>query len=335
MAEPVPAIPPVQASEHAASRRTRRSAMAVPIVATIVGVMLLGVVLVVLGFAPGILTPVFQRRAEARAMEASRSAPGYAVSGLPTAQRKLVSAAASLTAEHAAGGVWSKEASAGGAHLASLKLDRYLGVIVHRGDPATHMVAITFDDGPSKNTAGIIKDLKAAGGKATFFFVGSRARGHWQQQQLVLAAGSEIGSHTWGHERLVRMTQKSFDAQTIRTEDVLKHDSSFRPKLLRAMHGDIDRASVAMAESLGLVVVNWSIHGDDTGNGQTTARIVRNALSAGSGDIVLLHETNPRTAEAIPAIIKGFEKRGLKLVTVSELLAASKTFKTEHPTGSR
>jgi peptidoglycan/xylan/chitin deacetylase (PgdA/CDA1 family) len=308
-----------------------RPGMALPVVAAIVAVMALGVVLVVFGFAPSILDPIVQRRAEARAMEASRVAPGYAVSDLPKAQRKLVSAAASLTARQAAQGVWDEDARAAGERLSALKLDRYRGVVVRKGDPDTRMVAITFDDGPSRNTATLVKDLEAAGARATFFFVGSRARGHWQQQQLVLAAGSEIGSHTWSHVRLMAMTETAFGAEAAKAEDVFRHDSSFRPKLIRAMQGDIDAGSVAMADSLGLVVVNWSVHGDDTTRDHSAAQIARAALSARGGDIILLHETNPVTAEALPTIIKGLQKRGLKLVTVSELLAASKTFKTARP----
>jgi peptidoglycan/xylan/chitin deacetylase (PgdA/CDA1 family) len=315
-------------------RRRSRSAMVPPAVAVIVGILLLGLVLVVVGFAPTVLGPFFQRRAEARAMEASRTAPVYALTSLPKLQRRLVSTATSLTAEEAYEAKRGTAARVAADRIASVSLERYLGVVVHKGDPATHMVAITFDDGPSKSTVGIARDLKAAGARATFFFVGGRARGHWQQQQQVLAAGSEIGSHTWDHERLMNMTAKGFDAQTVKTLDAIQHDAWYRPKLLRAMHGDIDAASVAMAKGLGLVVVNWSVHGNDTGDAESAERIARNALSAGPGDIVLLHETNPMTAEAVPAIIRGLQKRGLKLVTVSELLAASKTFKTERPTGS-
>ena len=42
------------------------------------------------------------------------------------------------------------------------------------------------------------------------------------------------------------------------------------------------------------------------------------------GSIVLMHETRKETVEALPAIIRNLQKRGLKLVTVSELLAASR-----------
>jgi peptidoglycan/xylan/chitin deacetylase (PgdA/CDA1 family) len=313
----------------------RRSRMALLVLAAIVGVMLLGVALVVVGFAPAVLDTVVQRRAEAQAVEASRTAPGYALTGLPKVQRKFVSTATSLTTEQAVQARWGSEAQLHGKRLAAISLDRYLGVVVRQGDPSTRMVAITFDDGPSKNTTTIVKQLSAAGAKATFFFVGSRAKGHWQQTQQVLAAGSEIGSHTWDHVRLVSMTNTEFDRQTVITEDIIERDTSFRPKLLRAMHGDIDAAAVARAKSLGLVVVNWSVHGGDTDASGTLARITLNALSAGAGDIILLHETNPLTAQAVPAIIRGLQERGLRLVTVSQLLGASTTFRTERPLRSR
>jgi peptidoglycan/xylan/chitin deacetylase (PgdA/CDA1 family) len=291
--------------------------------------------MVVVGSFPVVRDLVGQRRAEARAAQLERSAPRYALTGLSTAQRILVSTVTSSTAERAAIERWGAGARTQGERLAAVDLRRFLGVIVQRGDPATRMVALTFDDGPSANTLRIVEDLEVSGAKATFFFVGSRARGHWQQQQRVLAAGLEIGSHTWDHARLMNLSQSSFDAQTVKTADSVQRDTSFRPRLLRAMHGDIDSADVAMARALGLVVVNWSVHGNDTGAGQTMARIAANGLSAGSGDIVLLHETNPLTVKAVPYIIKGLQAKGLRLVTVSELLAASRTVATQRAPGSR
>jgi peptidoglycan/xylan/chitin deacetylase (PgdA/CDA1 family) len=42
------------------------------------------------------------------------------------------------------------------------------------------------------------------------------------------------------------------------------------------------------------------------------------------GDIVDLHVTNPRTIQALPAILKGLKARGYRMVTLSQLALAAK-----------
>ena len=69
--------------------------------------------------------------------------------------------------------------------------------------PKEKAVALTFDDGPSRDNDGtIIQTLQASGAHATFFVLGNRARVDGDIMQMIVGAGCEIASHSWDHPRL-------------------------------------------------------------------------------------------------------------------------------------
>jgi peptidoglycan-N-acetylglucosamine deacetylase len=207
--------------------------------------------------------------------------------------------------------------------LSRLGIKRYRGALVERGAYDTGMVAITFDDGPSENTVPILKELTATGSRATFFLIGARVESAPERALAILAQGSEIGDHTYSHVRLTRMNPESFAAEVDPAQDAIFAATGWRPTLLRPKGGWIEDRAVQMAAGEGLVVVDWDVHSGDTAADATVGSIVSHATSGGSGSIVLMHEKRRETVEALPRIIERLQRRGLKLVTVSELLAAS------------
>ena len=208
-------------------------------------------------------------------------------------------------------------------HLESLDISRYLGRQVKKGSAATGMVAVTFDDGPSDNTEEVLADLRRAGAKATFFFVGGRAKGRETAVRDTLAAGCEIGNHTYSHVELRKLTFAQFDAEVGRAERLLREFTGYSPKVVRPRGGKSDAIDLSYAQRMGLVLVDWNIHSADTDKKATVVSITANASRAPAGSIILMHETKKETVAAVPAVLARLKARGLKLVTVSELLAAS------------
>jgi peptidoglycan/xylan/chitin deacetylase (PgdA/CDA1 family) len=78
-----------------------------------------------------------------------------------------------------------------------------MGALESRHDVKTTVVALTFDDGLSQWTHAILHLLAQHGGHATFFALGCLAAAPEGQETLkVIAAGSEIGNHTFSHPSL-------------------------------------------------------------------------------------------------------------------------------------
>jgi peptidoglycan/xylan/chitin deacetylase (PgdA/CDA1 family) len=68
-----------------------------------------------------------------------------------------------------------------------------------------HEVVLTFDDGPwPENTMAVVKALQDNCAKATFFEIGEHATWHPELTKMVIAAGMTVGSHTWSHKDLAK-----------------------------------------------------------------------------------------------------------------------------------
>src|SRR5690606_32856593 len=95
--------------------------------------------------------------------------------------------------------------------------------------------------------------------------------------------------------------------------------------LLRAPDGNIDKRVIKVADSLGLTMIHWSVDSNDWQN-PGVEKITNNVLNqVKGGDIILLHASDSakQTAAALPTVLQGLKKKGLTIVTVSELIANS------------
>src|SRR5262245_18560880 len=72
---------------------------------------------------------------------------------------------------------------------------------------ASREVVLTFDDGPMpRSTQPILAALAAQCTKATFFMIGEMAAEHPEVVREVAAQGHTIGTHTWSHLNLKRLS---------------------------------------------------------------------------------------------------------------------------------
>lgn len=183
-------------------------------------------------------------------------------------------------------------------------------------------VALTFDDGPSPYTASILRILERERVPATFFVIGSQARGKRGLLRRMLRGGSMIANHTLTHPNVAGAG--GFAAQQIAaTQSIIRRESGFKPCLFRPPYGAASTALTGVARSLGLLSILWDADSNDWQR-PGTARIVANVLRrARPGSIILMHDGGgPRsqTVAALPAIIRGLRRRGLRFATVGQLL---------------
>ena len=161
------------------------------------------------------------------------------------------------------------------------------------------------------------------GGHATFFEVGDRSIGHDALLRRIVRSGHELGDHSYSHDEVGEGVSTAAIVKTIaRTQQRFRQATGAVPALFRPRAGDYDGRLPRIAAERHLAIVLWSLHSGDT-NGDSAPQITRTVLGgARPGAIVLMHETAPATIEAVPAIVRGLKKKGYRMVTVSELLAA-------------
>ena len=73
---------------------------------------------------------------------------------------------------------------------------------------------LTFDDGPwLGNTPAVLKALADQCTKAMFFNIGKHAGYYPELVKQVMAAGHTIGTHTWSHKDLSKMSYEDAKAE--------------------------------------------------------------------------------------------------------------------------
>ena len=196
---------------------------------------------------------------------------------------------------------------------------------VHRSVNTSSMkIALTFDDGPHPHlTHEILSILDEYGVKATFFMVGVNVRAYPDAAREVIAAGHEVGNHTYSHPLLPRLCREQLAYEIEACEDVLEELFEYRPHLFRPPQGVLNEAVEACSESGDYSLILWSLDTRDW-ECKNTDQIVDTVLSSvRSGDIVLMHDyigTHSKTPEALRILLPKLLEMGFELTTVSELL---------------
>ncbi|MGQ4437786.1 polysaccharide deacetylase family protein [Streptomyces sp. SAS_260] len=183
-------------------------------------------------------------------------------------------------------------------------------------------IALTFDAGPSENSARLLDVLKEKKVPATFFLLGKRHIEKYPELVARMAAeGHEVASHTWDHKILTRITPAQIRDELERTDTAIERITGKRPTLMRPPQGRTNDTVHEICRELGLSEVLWSVTAKDYAT-TDSALITKRVLAQASRDgIILLHDLYQGTVPAVPGIIDALKERGYVFVTVPQLLA--------------
>jgi len=198
-----------------------------------------------------------------------------------------------------------------------------LGLPLYCGAPQGRYVALTFDDGPGPSTRSTLRLLHRFRDRATFFLVG-RNLARWPGTPRAELTVGAVGDHTWTHPFLTRLATARIESEIARTHAALERATGTAVRLFRPPYGFRDPAVDHDVRGLGMLDVLWSLDSRDSypPPGANAAEIIRTlARSLRPGSIVLMHENLRQTLNALPAVLRGLRARGLRSVTVPELLA--------------
>jgi peptidoglycan-N-acetylglucosamine deacetylase len=199
------------------------------------------------------------------------------------------------------------------------------GEIVPRVETNRRVVALTFDDGPTPEVVDeMLAILAKHDVKATFFVIGGELEEHPEVAAKIVRAGHELGNHSYSHVRMVFKSPSFIANEVERTDALIRAAGHQGPIYFRAPYG---KKLVGLPWYLAKhhrVHVTWDVAPDSANIKTSTERIAADTIAAARpGSIVLLHPWyggRERTRAALDPIIIGLKKKGLELVTVSELL---------------
>jgi len=157
---------------------------------------------------------------------------------------------------------------------------------------------LVFDDGPAHGyTDEVLACLGAAGAHATFFQCGTSMQSYPEAPGMLLAAGHQIGTHTWDHARLVSAAGSRISvAERLAMEISQARDYQVRltghdSRLFRFPHDTPSRPALAYLASEGLRWVRSDVVPYDWDREVPDAQLVRDVVAVMfPGATVTLHD---------------------------------------------
>ena len=196
-----------------------------------------------------------------------------------------------------------------------------------------HVVALTFDDGPSRPwTELVLEALAELDVRATFFVQGAAVDDETSALVVRTAReGHEIGNHTHSHFSFDEVRDETVVRDELgRTHELLASLIGRPPDLVRPPYGRGTELVDAAASALGYrATVNWSIDPEDWDEPPAEEIVECVVEELHPGAIVLLHDGSPLrerarsrsvTTEALATLVPEIRSRGYRFATVGELL---------------
>ncbi|SEH97944.1 polysaccharide deacetylase family protein [Tardiphaga sp. OK245] len=181
-------------------------------------------------------------------------------------------------------------------------------------------VVLTFDDGPWQTTTPtVLKTLADECVKAVFFPIGKHATYYPEVLKQVAAAGHTIGGHTWAH---IALTNKKLTQQQ-RIDEIEKGFSAVKWALgsapapfFRAPALQHPPEIVTYLGTRNMAIFSCDIDSFDFKT-RKSEQVITNVMTKldklGKG-IILMHDFQKHTAEALPTLLRKLKAGGYKVV---------------------
>ncbi len=182
-------------------------------------------------------------------------------------------------------------------------------------------VVLTFDDGPwPGNTPAVLKALADQCTKALFFSIGKHASWHPELLKQVAAAGHTIGSHTWSHKDLSKLSQQEATDEIEKGVAAVAIALGNRPGAaffrFPGLRSPDSLLKYVGTRNLGVFSTDLDSFDFKTHNPDQVIKSVMTKLNKRGKGIILMHDFQQSTARALPELLKQLKDGGYRVVQV-------------------
>jgi len=179
-------------------------------------------------------------------------------------------------------------------------------------------VALTFDDAPSPFTKEVLKILDNYGVSATFFLVGSQVEKSPEVARQIVAAGHEIGNHSFSHCWSSDDSVETLVEDIKRAEEAIYRATGQVPLYFRPPGGMVNDKVKEACGQTGYGILLWWVDSRDWL--LTEEEILEKVKKEVKDGAIILFHNLAATVKVLPQVIEDLRREGYKLVTVSQLL---------------
>lgn len=166
------------------------------------------------------------------------------------------------------------------------------------GSASEQKISLTFDDGPVPSiTDWVLEELAKRGMRATFFMVGDNVRKHPALAQTVVAAGHQLGNHTYHHLSGWKTATQTYLDDVAACDTILADTVGETPRFFRPPYG-----WMSPRQARGLVpakkIVMWNLLSYDFDPDLSSEILIRTCTSrTAPGTIVVFHDQQKTEAQ--------------------------------------
>jgi peptidoglycan/xylan/chitin deacetylase (PgdA/CDA1 family) len=229
-----------------------------------------------------------------------------------------LSVPATTASARSQGPVTSSPAPSGVVHPSKTQVFRRL-------DHAGPRVALTFDDCDHKHAwTRLLNILRTHHAKATFFCPGEQVVRFPDLARRTVAQGNGIGSHGWDHRDPKDLSYRKIRTRMVKDKEVWRRTTHESPTpYYRPPYGAYDSKTLRAASDTGFTrMILWDVDSYDwkrPGSGRIAHRVLSRIQRGSIVEMNVLGET----ASALPTILRGLRRKGLRPVTLPVLFQSA------------
>ena len=192
---------------------------------------------------------------------------------------------------------------------------------IYRVDTKEKKVAISFDAAwGADKTKGIMDIMDQHGVKGTFFLVGFWIDKYPEMVKSIAERGFEIGNHSANHPRMTQLSKEQLAKELTQVNDKITELTGKTPVVFRPPFGDYNDLVVNTVRENNMHCIQWDVDSLDWKDLSAKEMLDRVNKKVQNGSILLFHNNSKHILDALPDILVCLEKKGYKVVPVSELI---------------
>ena len=196
----------------------------------------------------------------------------------------------------------------------------YFSTAIHSGNQEG--ISLTFDDGPNpKFTEKFLDLLKKYDVKATFFIVGKNIEGNEAILKRIVNEGHIIGNHSYKHVGWYNTLSSSKILADIELCNKLIKDVTTKDLIFFRAPFGLTSPNIAKAlNKSDHISIGWDFRTFDTMSKDEDQLFNKMKKNAKSSSIMLLHDNNDITYNALEKFLSYCKENGIKIVSLDEMI---------------